>query len=180
MPRSMRVVSLALLAVVPVLAATITIDENGNGLPHVIGADPGPGGLPGVLIYILPFTGLQGDVHLTDTECGGCFLDVLRFNGDGTVIFYSDNLEGADSLADTPSPPGAAYANLISVAEVGSEGNNGVFYTPTANQPGFDPSNPTYHFISDGSVVPEPSSMTLMLAGLGALSCCRFRRKPGA
>jgi hypothetical protein len=168
---------LPFLAAGPMFAATITIDENGNGLPHVLGTDPGPGGLTGVLIYTLPFTGLQGDVHLTDAECGGCFLDVLRFNANGTVIFYSDNIDGFDSIGDTTGPPGSAYTNLVSIAEVGPEGNNGAFYTPTANQPGFDSSNPTYHFISDGTAVPEPSSMSLMIAGLGALSYRWIRSK---
>src|SRR5258708_2483757 len=77
-------------------APIITIDENGNGfslngssvqiLPAHLGPDPGPGGLASVLIYQLPFAGTQGDLTSVANDTG----DVLRFNGNGTVIFYSD------------------------------------------------------------------------------------------
>src|SRR5438067_857925 len=133
-------------------AATITIDELGNGIgtvgPGFVGNDPGPGGLNGVLIYTLPFAGVQGDVLMLD---GGAVLDVIRFNGNGTVIFYSDNTDGADALADTPAPPGALYPNQVRIFEVGPEGNNGALYTPLANEPGFSPTaGPpiSYNFIS--------------------------------
>jgi len=170
---------LAALVAIPMFAGpiTISIDENGNGLPHTIGTDPGPGGLSGVLIYTLPFTGVQGDVRLTDD---GVFLDLLRFNGNGTVIFYSDNVDGFDSIGDTSGPPGALYTNTVTLVEVGSEGNNGATYTPTANQPGYGNADftVTYHFVSDGTVAtPEPSSLWLMAVGLGALSSRRWIRR---
>jgi hypothetical protein len=42
------------------------VDEFGNGIgvigPGFLAPDPGPGGLPSVLTYILPFAGTQGDV----------------------------------------------------------------------------------------------------------------------
>ena len=82
----------------------------------------------------------------------------------------SDNIDGFDSLGDTAGPPGAFYTNQVTILEVGPEGDNGAFYTPTANQPGFVSGfDVQYHFISDGSAVPEPGSWTLMTAGLSAL-----------
>src|SRR5262245_20354969 len=172
------------LAVVPMLAGTVVIDELGNAVINgfefagsgVIAPDPGPGGLGGVLTYNLPFPGVQGDVQIT--ECGGaCFLDVIRFNGNGTVLFYSDNVDGFDAPADTPAPPGAFYTNLASVPEIGDEFFSQAVYTPQPGQPGFDPSNPTYTFISEGSAVPEPASWVLVVAGIGAVSGWSRRKR---
>ena len=178
------VILLAALVAIPAFASpiTISIDENGNGRPHSIGTDPGPGGLTGVLIYTLPFPGVQGDVLLTDS---GVFLDLIRFNGNGTVIFYSDNTDGFDSIGDTAGPPGSLYPNNVTIAEVGPEGNNGATYTPTANQPGYGTTDftVTYNFVSDGTIVPEPGSLWLMAGGLGALSSrwwIRRKRRGGS
>lgn len=166
----------------PSRAAFITVDEFGNGVGTIgqgfIGNDPGPGGLNNVLIYNLPFAGVQGDVFLTEPG-SGAILDVLRFNGDGTLIFYSDNTDGFDAPADTPSPPGSFYTNTVTIPEVGTELFNSATYTPTANQPGFRPgADPlTYVFVSDG-VVPEPSSIAMLgLGGLLALGAARCRRR---
>jgi hypothetical protein len=163
-------------------AALITVDENGNGIGTIGGGsfrpDPGPGGLPSILTYNLPFTATQGDVGLSSIEPGFPFpvvFDYIRFNGNGTLDFYSDNVPTADSLGDTPSPPGAFYTNRSTISEVGPEGNNSASYTPTAGQPGFDPSGPTYHFISDGSAVPEPASIAIL--GTGLLGIAFFGRR---
>jgi hypothetical protein len=173
----------------------ITVDENGNGsltfpqldpplLSH-IGPDPGPGGLDSVLIYTLPFAGYQGDVHLTDD---GVLGDVIRFNGDGTLIFYSDNTDGVDALADTPTPPQGAYTNLVTIPEVGPDGDNGAWYTPEEGQPGGigevvtvgQGVGVTYHFISDTPAVPEPGSLALLMTGMFSgtpLALRRLRRR---
>jgi hypothetical protein len=48
------------------------------------------------------------------------------------------HLKSGDTLIATAAPLGSFYTNIITLQEVGPEGNNGVFaYTPTANQPGF-------------------------------------------
>jgi hypothetical protein len=156
-------------------AALITVDENGNGIGTTengsLRPDPGPGGLPSVLTYNLPFTATPGDVALSGIEPGFPFpvvFDYIRFNGNGTLVFYSDNVLTFDSLADTPGPPLRFYANRNTISEVGPEGDNGALYTPIAGQPGFDPGAPTYHFISDGSAaaIPEPASIMILSAGL--------------
>ncbi|MEO8716091.1 MAG: PEP-CTERM sorting domain-containing protein [Acetobacteraceae bacterium] len=175
---------------------TINVDENGNGhfmnssgfmsaLPFALLNDPGPGGLNNVLTYsLLNPPGLTaGDLLLTDADAGGAFLDVVRFNptqtcSDGSMgclVFYSDNVDGFDSLADTPSPPGSFYANTLSIPEVGPEGNNGAIYTPVAGQPGFVAGSAgpvTYIIVSDA---PEPASMLLL--GVGVLGLAAFRRR---
>ena len=172
-------ISAVVLMGLPASGGTISIDENGNGIgtvgPGFLGNDPGPGGLNGVLIYQLPFAGVQGDVGLLDN---GIPLDYVRFNGNGTVIFYSDNVDGFDAIGDTPAPPGQLYQNLVRLEELGPEGNNGAIYTPLPGQPGYDPNAlPTYNLISDGSAVPEPSSVIQLALGLGALGLAGFNRK---
>ena len=179
----------------------ITVDENGNGTlnfnvcgfggrafptPGALAADPGPGGLPSVLTYNLlgPPALVAGDVLLQD-GVGGPTLDVVRFNPAGTggptyppsLLFYSDNLGGFDSLGDTPSPPGALYANVVSIPEVGPEGNNGAFYTPTDGQPGFVLGFAvSYHLVSD---TPEPGTLGLFASGLIGLAGVIRRKLKG-
>lgn len=163
-------------------AETITVDENGHGtftntngffstLPFALVPDPGPGGLPSTLTYdMLNPPGLvTGDAFLLEPECGfTCFLDVVRFNptsftgGSGSLVFYSSNLGGIDSLADTPAPPLGFYPNTVSIDEVGGA----AVYTPTAGQPGFvaGAGGPiTYVLISD---TPEPATLLLLGSGL--------------
>jgi hypothetical protein len=181
---TVRLALLLVLSMTAVAAAPIIIlvDEFGNSLINDVPGqgfssnDPGPGGLPNVLTYNLPFAGVQGDVGLFD-DCGCGVLDVLRFNGDGTLIFYSDNEDGFDSPGDTDAPPSDAYLNSIVLPEFGDEGFNGTIYQPFDGDPGFDPSNPTYVFFSDGSFVPEPGSLPMVAAGLGALSYVYIRGK---
>ncbi len=178
----------------------IKVDENGNGnlrntaganvpLPFSVAPDPGPGGLPAVLTYdMLNPPGLvSGDVFLAAAE--GTF-DVIRFNagetfpatGDtGALLFYSDNVDGFDSMGDTPSPPGAFYPNTLTISEMGSETNNGAVYTPVLGQPGFvaGAAGPvTYTFVSDGTFpVPEPASIALFALGAVGVAGCAYRQR---
>jgi hypothetical protein len=178
----------------------ITVDENGNGtldfgdgnvrpLPVAIQPDPGPGGLNAVMTYNLlgPPALVAGDVLMQD-GIGGFVLDVVRFNPAGTggnpnypasLLFYSDNVDGFDSPADTPSPPHAFYTNTVTIQEVLlSPGVEGAMYTPNDGQPGFVPGFAvSYVLVSD---IPEPS--TLLVAGTGAglglvVAAARRRRK---
>jgi hypothetical protein len=165
----------------------ITLDENGHGTilfpasapvptSGVLAADPGPGGLLSALSYNLlgPPGLIAGDLVLLEPP-GSTISDIIRFNPAGTgspgypasVVFYSDNLDGGGDLADTGFPS-TLYTNVVTVTEVGPEGNNGFLYTPTANQPGFVTGfSVTYDLISDSA--PEPASATLMLVAAGSL-----------
>ena len=173
---------------------TVTVDENGAGnlsnssgfssaLPFGIQPDPGPGGLSAALTYgMLNPPGLtSGDLLILEPGLG-TISDIIRFNASGTIagttgtlVFYSDNFDGADALADTGFPS-ALYDNNIARIEVGGEGQpNGLTYTPTAGQPGFVTGSGgpvTYVIRSD---VPEPSALGLLLLPL-ALSARRRRR----
>lgn len=155
----------------------ITVDENGNATGAIgqgfFSNDPGPGGLAPVLNYNLPLAGAQGDVGLLDA--GITLVAIVRFNGNGTLIFYSSNMDGFDALSDTSTPPAAFYSNFISLTKNAS-GRDGTLYTPIPGQPGYDPiAQPTYDFITDGVVTianvdavgaAEPGTMALFAMAL--------------
>jgi peroxiredoxin len=180
--------SLSVLSVLATTSAnaqsTIAIDEFGNdtlngvfgALPYTVGLDP-TGGIPApynVLSYGLPFAGTQGDLLIFDPfERGDPLDDVIRFVGNGQAIYYADNLEGYVDLADVPGPPNPLYPNL---AEAQIPANFIVDYTPTAGQPGFDASDPSYQFYIDNPItVPEPCPAILLVIGLGAFGLARIR-----
>jgi len=173
-------------------APLVTVNENGVGtlaipgissipLPGVLAADPGPGGLPAALTYDLmgPPSLVVGDLLLLENAGAVPVLsDVIRFNAAGTgsanypasLVFYSDMDDVPPALADTGFPT-QFYTNTVTLLEVGPEGNNGIVYTPTANQPGFVAGfSVTYHIISDESTVPEPASAWLTFAAVAYLA----------
>src|SRR5207302_1852362 len=111
-------------------AQQISIDEYGHmttnnvlALPGVLAPDP-TGGLLNwnVLIYTLPFRGVRGDVLIQDpSESGSPILDVIRFDGQSRMIFYSDSIDGYDAPADTPGPPDPFLNPNVFINEQGTE-----------------------------------------------------------
>jgi hypothetical protein len=188
----------ATATVASAFSITITFDENGHGvftndtgfvaaLPFAQVTDPGPGGLPNALTYDLlnPPGLVPGDVIILEPG-GQLRSDVIRFNGSalngqtgGSFVVYSDNLDGADALADIGFPT-AFYTNVVTLTEVGPEGGpNGISYTPTAGQPGFvaGAGGPvTYVFTSDAAV-PEPATIFLVGGGFAAAFIRRRGRR---
>jgi hypothetical protein len=165
---------------------------NGVYHPGTLQNDPGPGGLPLALTYTTPAGLVVGDLLLH--EPGGAESDLIRWNNNATLVFYSDiPIEPGEIPNDADiGLPGQFYpGNGVSVTETGlvlnpvpmmvpysENGMNGYIYVPTVGQPGYNAGNPgnpaTYIIISD---IPEPS--TVMLVGLslaGLLSVIRRRK----
>jgi hypothetical protein len=162
----------------------LTVDEWGRGtngnqvLNSSLMFDPSGGLLNWkVLVYTLPFQGVVGDVLMTDPlEPGNPILDVLRFDNQQHLIFYSDSIDGYESPADTPGPPNPFYPNIIFIQEQEAEGQvQWGDYAPLAGQPGYDAGNPlrSFKFISD---IPEPRTLPLLLPGAAVVLIRRFRR----
>ena len=172
------------------LAATInvSVDEKGNGsintgsgptaIPGSLQQDPGPGGQASALTYVLNAPNLTaGDLMLSDS---GKVDDIIRFNPAGaggnpnylaSLVFYSSNSGGVDSLADG-LPPLANYTNILTVPEVG----NGAQYTPTSGQPGFVSGFTVSYGITSDVATPEPSSIFLTLSGIALFAGLRIKR----
>jgi hypothetical protein len=166
---------------------TWSLDENGNGFlsgGSLVGFSNGtlqrePRSGQTTLYYNLG-TGMNmaGDIALYELPSHATN-DLLRFDGQGGVYFFSDREPGEPNpdLADVSLLP-ATQPGTLFLDEIGPEGNNGAFYTPAPGQPGFDTSGTfpglTYHFISD---VPEPAAPALFLFGAACWGFKVIRRK---
>jgi len=161
-----------------------------NGAPHpgFLLQDPGPGGLPNALTFTTPAGLVAGDLLLQ--EPGGGASDLIRWNAiNATLVFYSD-IDPNDLPPFDPADIGlplASYPNGLSVFETGlfgqpysEAGPNGYVYVPLVGQPGSDPANPnnqpTYIIISD---IPEPSTLALLILGMGGLFTACLRNRKG-
>jgi len=153
-------------------AEQLIFDEYGNSsyLPgYLVNPDP-TGGVPDwdVLMYDLPFAGVAGDLSIYEGSLSGDLGDIIRFDGSGHLIFYSSGASGIITPADVPYPPSPLLDdNMADTIDVGGY----AYYTPTAGQPGYDLSNPTYRF----SEVPEPGTGALVALGAGLLLVIRRR-----
>ncbi|MDQ2777306.1 MAG: PEP-CTERM sorting domain-containing protein, partial [Acidobacteriota bacterium] len=142
------------------------------------GTNPLPPFQTPVLTYTLPFAGVAGNVLLFEPETGipG---DVLQYTGNGTLIFYSTAVPKSFAGRFSPSIFPFPVHNSVSLNETLLGLDNGALYTPTAGQPGFDASVPTYLLISDVSTaaVPEPTSVGLLFLGGAVLLIGKSRKK---
>jgi hypothetical protein len=134
------------------------------------------------LAYTLPFPGVRGDVVLDEPPAPSQHSDLLRFDGNFHLFFFSDPTPGLpgdppDSPADKGLPPNFLSPALFFL-ESGSEGGlQGLFgYVPGPADPGADvaAAGPNlYNFISD---IPEPGALPLLACGLGILGFVQRRR----
>jgi hypothetical protein len=156
----------------------ITVDETGKGnvggtpLTSSMQTDPFSGIL--TLRYQLPFPGVPGDVYLLEANNPGRISDVIRFDGNFSLYFFSDNDGAPIDPADVGLPPPVAALPIVSIPEVGPEGNNGAFYNPAGGLPGDNSAAASYHFVSD---IPEPGTEMLVGVSLVGLLAIIRRRK---
>jgi PEP-CTERM motif len=166
--------------------STWTIDENGPALlSNPAGYSTGryqPDPVSGLVGWYYPLAGtpsVAGDVLLLESQNPSAPpSDLLRFDGQGGVYFFSDEDGPPVDNADVPVMP--QTINPVILYEIGPEGNNGALYVPAPGQPGYDLSGILpgiqYNIISDVPV-PEPASATLLLAGAGLWLLNASRRR---
>ncbi len=158
----------------------INFDENGNGtvngtpINHYM-VDERPAAGPGfALVYNvgLGYGWDAGDLLIYEDQNQTLLSDIVRFNPNGTISFYSAG--GDADLADGAWP--ITPNGRVSLTEVGTEGNNWVDFTPMVpGTPGWVSGGNTvsYHIISD---VPEPSSLLALLCGFGGIGGLLWKR----
>jgi hypothetical protein len=162
----------------------VTFDENGTGtiVGGPFGGVPIPLGVAGThpLVYTLPAPlAAPGDLIIYEDAAHTQFSDLVRFDLN-VITFYSDlepnqPLAGSD-LADVTVLPTTSGGVILT--EVGTEGNNGVQWTPIpgSGAPGDSLSltgfTTSYVVISD---IPEPG--TVVLVGIGMLGLLAVRRR---
>ena len=170
----------ALTAALGQTGPLFSFDELGNmtingavGPPGVLGFETNSGMT--TLCYHLPFAGGFGDVLIFEGTASQTNSDLIRFNGQGLMYFFSDRdvLTNDFALADVGLP--LPITPSATVVETGVEGANFAMWTPAAGGPGFDPSGPQYKFISD--LVPEPGTAALACLGGGLLLLLTSRRR---
>jgi len=140
----------------------LTVDVGGSILQAKQVDDKGPGGLKNALTFDnFGLKGTQGDLAIFNKSnlLSGPD-DILRFNGDSTVVFYS--IKGGQDGADIGLPT-KLYDN-VAIALEDAKGN--ISYTPTQGQPGYD-GNLLPTFELNSGIVPEPHLLGFMLVGLG-------------
>jgi hypothetical protein len=182
-------------------SATIQVGSGGLVVPLVGSTMLDPTAAAGsgqlALTYLLPEPVITGTVSFTEP---GSTLpsDWIRFtdaigtvNGSATgagprLIFYSDVPEAGETpdLADIGPPPVKAGDNILVCGvstfcsgETGAEGNNSFDYRPGGAGIAF-PLNNEYIGISDIVVTtPEPTSLVLLVSGLGAVGLLGRRHR---
>jgi hypothetical protein len=168
---------------------TLTFDEYGNSLLNG-GPNPNPvvqvagGGLQ----YYLPLPVTPGQVLVTNpvditTANPLGMTDLLTFSNQvlasgvtvGVMLFES-LIDDADDNAPADVPALNFLQPIITINEVGPEGKNGFTWVP------FPPNaaGAVYIGISDGTLIPEPSTFILGGIGLAGLGVLAWRRRRAA
>jgi hypothetical protein len=171
------------------------VDENCNGFYTQNGGpittilcrtdvtDPLNGDEP--LTYFLPAaaSALSGDLEFVDSKGKS---DLIRFIGN-TLLFYSDAEAFDPDKADVGVPADRQPNAILGLNEVFLDDNlaAGIFYVPTAGQPGFGPNGNAYYLVSDtvsgydirALFVPEPPSGPLLAGGAGLIALFRLARR---
>jgi hypothetical protein len=158
----------------------LTVDEFGvgtyNGTPLASGPLFDPSSGITTIGYTLPFPAVPGDVVLSEPNIG-TVSDVLRFDGNGNLFFFSDfDLSDPPDAPADKGLPSTYQLNTVFFTESGVEGGlQGLFgYAPGSGDPGDNSAGAIYNFISD---VPEPGALPLLACGLGMLGYVQHRRK---
>jgi hypothetical protein len=166
--RGLIVGTSVLLAAWSIQAQQFVFEASGNSSyqPGQLMPDP-TGGLAAwnVLVFDLPFAGVAGDLLIDEGSLNGTLVDIIRFDGNSHLIFYSSSANGFHEAADVPAPPNPLFPNLAYAVEYPSAVDSYADYVPSSGQPGYDLLNPAYHF----SEVPEPGAGVLVALGAGLM-----------